>query len=188
MTPINLLQIVAEVCTRLELPYFVTGSVAAGLFSEPRLTNDVDIVVDLNPHNVAEFCNQFDPEIYYVSVDAARQAVTSHSQFNILHPDSGFKIDIMIPEESAYSRNRFARARAVKLVSGIVVMASTPEDVILKKLEYWREGGSEKHVRDIASLLRVGGKDIDRYYLDQWALRLGLQETWEEMKRRTQPP
>jgi hypothetical protein len=186
MTPTNLLQFVADVCGRLQLPYFVTGSVAAGFFSEPRLTNDVDVVVDLNQYNVVEFCNQFNPDVYYVSTDAAREAVNLHSQFNILHPESGFKIDVMIPADSAYSRNRFARARPVKMVSGTTVMSSTPEDVILKKLEYYREGGSEKHVRDIASLLKVGVKEIDRYYLDQWALRLGLKDTWDEMKKRTQ--
>lgn len=60
-------------------------------------------------------------------------------------------------------------------------MFAAPEDVILKKLIYYREGGSEKHIRDIMGVMRVLGNSIDLDHIAQWAKRLGVQTEWESV-------
>jgi hypothetical protein len=181
MQPTELLAFVASVCDRLGLPYFVSGSVASAYYGEYRSTRDVDIVVALRPAKVVEFCAAFPAPEFYVSVEAARQAVLGGSQFNIIHPASGFKADIMLPEPSDYSEMRFERARRVRLDDGAERVFSAPEDVILMKLRYYQEGGSDKHLRDIASMLKVSGDQIDRAYIATWAARFDVAGVWSQV-------
>lgn len=57
-------------------------------------------------------------------------------------------------------------------------MFAPPEYVIVRKLEYYREGGSEKHLRDIRSMLAVSGGQLDLTALNEWIGRRALQNEW----------
>jgi hypothetical protein len=183
----ELLQHIAGVLDRMGLRYFVTGSVATIAFGEPRFTNDIDIVVDLPVDRIDEFCAAFPARDFYVSEESVRRAVRQRGQFNIIHSAAGLKVDIMIPATTPFNASRFARVRTVKYSPGHEAPFASPEDVILKKLEYYREGGSEKHLRDIAGVLKVSGHRIDHGYISDWADRLGLADEWQEVLRRVQP-
>lgn len=169
---------------RLRMPYFVTGSVATVYYGEPRFTNDVDVVVALPLQGVPRFCRAFPQPEFYLSEDAVREAVEHHGQFNIIHPTSGLKIDVMIPSDTPFNESRFARVNRVKPSEDYDAWFAAVEDVILKKLEYYREGGSEKHIRDIAGVLKISGDRVDFTYIASWAARLGLESIWEEVKNR----
>ena len=175
----DLLRYAVEALERLGLPYLVTGSVATIFFGEPRFTVDIDIVVDLPAERIRDFCAAFAPEEFYLSEEAVRRAVRSRSQFNVIHPSSGLKIDIMVSAGTPFDRSRFARMRRIRPGEGFEASFASPEDVILKKLEYYREGGSQKHLRDIAGVLRISGEAIDRSYIQEWAERLGVEEIWQ---------
>ncbi|HYO12978.1 MAG TPA: hypothetical protein VE685_07285 [Thermoanaerobaculia bacterium] len=183
----ELLQHIAGILNRMGLRYFVTGSVATIFFGEPRFTNDIDIVVDLPADRIKEFCVAFPESDFYVSEESVRRAVRQCSQFNIIHSAGGLKVDVMIPAATPFNASRFARVRTVRHSPGHEAPFASPEDVILKKLEYYREGGSEKHLRDIAGVLKVSGPQIDRNYISDWADRLGLADEWQEVLRRVQP-
>ncbi|MEA2695403.1 MAG: hypothetical protein QOJ16_4790 [Acidobacteriota bacterium] len=175
----ELLRYATRLLERLGLRYFVTGSAATIFYGEPRFTNDIDIVLDLPPGRVAELCAAFPADEFYVSEESARQAVARRGQFNVVHPASGLKLDLMIAAETPFNRGRFARARRLRPAPDYDVAFASVEDVILKKLEYYREGGSDKHLRDIAGVLKVSGEEIDRGYIEDWAARLGLEEIWQ---------
>ena len=125
------------------------------------------------------FCRQFPEEDFYVSQEAARDAVRRCSQFNIIQPSSGLKVDVIVPAPSEFNRARFARARRVQAGDGWDASFSSPEDAILKKMEFFREGGSDKHLRDITGVLKTSGSEIDRAYIDRWATTLGLTGIWQ---------
>lgn len=169
---------------RLRLRYFVTGSVATIYYGEPRFTNDIDVVVALPLQRVLQFCHAFPPPEFYLSEEAVRDAVEHHGQFNIIHPTSGLKIDVMIPGDTPFNDSRFTRANRVKPSEDYDAWFAAAEDVILKKLEYYREGGSEKHLRDIAGVLKISGDRVDLSYIASWAARLGLESIWESVKNR----
>jgi hypothetical protein len=175
----ELLRFVVSVLERLKLAYFVTGSTVTIFYGEPRFTNDIDVVVELSLDAVEEFCRQFPEDAFYVSRTAASDAVRRCAQFNIIQPHSGLKVDVIIPQPSAFNRSRFARARRVQAGEGWDASFSSPEDAILKKMEFYRDGGSDKHLRDIAGVLKTSGAEIDRTYIDQWAATLGLAEIWQ---------
>ena len=64
---------------------------------------------------------------------------------------------------------------------------ASPEDVILGKMVYYREGGSEKHLRDITGVLRISGNLVDRDYVAHFSKQLGLTEIWEAVLARLSP-
>lgn len=175
----ELLQRTVETLERLNLTYLVTGSMATILYGEPRFTNDIDIVVQLSAKRIGDFVQAFPSDEFYLDDERIRQAVESRGQFNVLHPASGLKIDVIIPEMDEFDRSRFTRARRVRPANDYEATFSSAEDVIVKKLQFHAEGGSDKHLRDIASVLRISGADLDRDYVTEWADRLGLREIWD---------
>ncbi len=92
----ELLRFLVTALENLNLPYFITGSTVTIFYGEPRFTNDIDVVVDLPGEEVSAFCRRFPDGDFYVSEEAVRDAVARRSQFNIIHPRSGLKIDVMI--------------------------------------------------------------------------------------------
>lgn len=163
------------------LRYLVTGSMATSLYGEPRFTNDIDVVVDLPLDRLEELLRQFPADEFYLSEESARRAIQRRTQFNVIHPRSGLKVDLMVAAGDAFDQSRFSRARTLHPAPGFQAIFAAPEDVIVKKLEYYRDGGSDKHLRDIAGVLEVSGKEIDRDYISDWAERLGLSEIWQRI-------
>jgi hypothetical protein len=175
----ELLRYVVDVLEAQKLTYMVVGSFASTTYGEPRLTHDIDIVVHLAINAVDRLCEAFPSPEFYVSRPAAREAVLTRGQFNVIHPASGNKIDFMIAKDDAWGRSQFARRSRKPILSGQDTFVAAAEDVILGKLWYYKEGGSEKHLRDITGMLRVSGDEIDIAYVGQWAQQLGLTEEWQ---------
>ncbi len=178
MEQCDLIHFVVDVMSAMKLRYFITGSTATIYYGEPRFTNDVDIVVDLPANKVIEFCGTFPPGRFYVSPEAAHDAVNRNSQFNIIEPATGLKADIIVPIQDDFNRSRFARIRRLNLASGRDAWFASAEDVIIKKMLFYREGSSEKHLRDIVGVLRVCGENLDRAYIARWAGVLAVGDVW----------
>jgi hypothetical protein len=184
----DLLARVIEVFENLHIPYLVTGSLAAMAYGEPRLTNDIDIVAGIDETHIPALLPAFPEEEFYLSEDALRDAVVRRDQFNIIHPSSGLKVDVIIRKDTAFDRSRFSRAHKIRPVETYEANFASPEDVIIKKMEYYREGGSEKHLRDIASMLRISGAEIDQRYIEEWVATLGLVPIWNAIEQRLRDP
>jgi hypothetical protein len=182
--PYELLQMVIEVFERLQIRYLVTGSVAAMAYGEPRLTNDIDIVAGVENRHVPGLIAAFPREEFYVSEGMILEAIDHRGQFNIIHPASGLKVDVIICGNTPFDLSRFKRARRIRPAETYEANFAAPEDVIIKKMEYYRSGGSEKHLRDIAGILKISGEEIDRGYITEWSARLGLSETWDAILKR----
>ena len=144
----------------------VVGSTASMAYGEPRLTRDIDLVVDLRIDQVDSVCDAFAAPEFYRNRDAAQDAVRRRSQFNVIHPGSGNKIDLMIARNHALGRMQLARRKAIVICPK---QTAAPEDVILGKPWHYRKGEYEKHLRDIAAMLPIGGEEIDRDYVSHWA-------------------
>lgn len=166
----DLLRYTVSVLERFGFPYLVTGSIASSAYGEPRLTLDIDIVLKLPWLRVGEFCSAFPASEYYVSEDAARQAVERGGQFNIIHMASGQKVDLMVHWRSPLDRARFERAVRLRPAEDYEATFASPEDVILKKMEFYKQGESDKHLRDIMGILKIRGNQFDRAYLSNGSM------------------
>jgi hypothetical protein len=185
MEPSDLLRKVAEPLERLGVPYAVVGSMASTAYGELRFTNDVDVVMDLRTEHVEAFCSAFPAPEFYLSRSAVESAVLKRFQFKIIHPSSGLKADCIIAGSDPFNQNQLSRALRLPREGGAyVVRFASPEDVIIKKLEYFRLGESEKHVRDICGILKAQGDRIDRGYIRRWAQRMGLVDIWDAVLAR----
>jgi hypothetical protein len=185
---IDLLRIAIEALDRLRIPYAIVGSFASGAWGESRFTQDIDILVDLKVSQVVSLCREFSNADCYVSESAAADAVAQKSQFNIIHPASGNKIDFMIASDTVWTRAQLQRRRRIEVLPDREADVAAPEDVILGKLVYYQEGGSEKHLRDIGGILKISGAILDWPYLDNLANQLGLTEIWQAVKNRASRP
>jgi hypothetical protein len=181
---VDLLRYVVEVLEERGITYMVVGCFASGAYGEPRLTQDIDIVVDLRPDQVEPLCAAFPEEDYYVSREAALNAVVRREQFNIIHPASGNRIDLIIARKDAWGQAQLSRRQRMRVFPDRDVYFARPEDIIISKMAYYREGGSEKHLRDITGIMKVSGEEVDTAYIRQWAEKLGLTEIWQAIVRR----
>ena len=185
VTQAELLKYLVDVLQALGVEYMIGGSQAAMYYGEPRLTRDVDIVVSLRPENLPAFLGRFPADQFYVDAETAREAVQTSGQFNIIHPSSGLKIDVDLNPDTPYDRTRLARRQKLPLLPDVDAYFARPEDVILYKLLYYRQGGSELHVRDILGILGVSGPELDEVYITEWADRLGLRAIWQQIRDRS---
>lgn len=187
MTQAELLRYVVDVLESVGVRYMIGGSQAAVYYGEPRFTQDIDIVTELTAAQLRDVLARFPPDEFYVSEDAAREAIETRGQFNIVHPGSGLKIDVFVNKDTAYDRLRLDRRERLPLVPGWDAYFATPEDLILYKLLYFREGRSEIHIRDIVGILRVSGSAVDTRYITEWAGRLSVTALWESVLKRVEP-
>jgi hypothetical protein len=142
------------------------------------MTRDIDIVVRVGRGQIRTLCEAFPADDFYVSLPAAEQAVSVAGQFNVIHFRSSNKIDFMVADDREWSQAQLARRRKVSFQPDCEGFVAAPEDVIIGKLIYYNDGGSEKHLRDIATILNQSADDVDRQYVDDFARRLGLSEIW----------
>ena len=180
----ELLKKMIDVFEVLEISYLVTGSVASMAYGEPRLTNDIDIVAEIKPQQISAFIGSFPSNEFYISEDMIKEAINRKGQFNIIHPSSGLKVDVIIKQNNDFDKSRFNRKQDIQPADSYSASFASPEDVIIKKMEYYREGGSEKHLRDITGILKISGDAVDRSYISDWSKRLGLTEIWDAVKNR----
>lgn len=166
---------------RLAVPYMVVGSFAGYVYGEPRFTQDIDLVLELPVGAVPPFCAAFPSPEFYLSEKAVRDAIRSRFQFNVLHPASGNKIDCVFPREDDWGRTQLTRRRREKVLPDVEGYIASPEDIILGKLWYHADGGSDKHLRDIAGILRVSGELVDRDDVTAWATKLGYLDIWRNV-------
>lgn len=188
MNQAELLRYVVETLETLGVDYMVSGSQASIYYGEPRMTHDIDIVAEVTPSHLPGLLERFASPEFYLSEEAAREAVLAHGQFNIIHSPTGLKIDVVVRKDTPYHRVEFERRRREPILPGRDAYFARPEDVILNKLLYFQQGGSDRHLRDIAGMLRVSGAEIDTRYIDDWAKRLGVDGAWQAVRERGESP
>ncbi len=183
MNQAELLRYLVDALEASNIEYMIVGSQASIYYGEPRFTQDIDVVVEVRPAQLDVLLERFSSPEFYVSEDAARAALDERGQFNVIHAASGVKIDMFVSKDTEYDRTRFERRHRQPFVPGKDAYFARAEDIILYKLLYFRQGGSDRHLRDVAGILAVSGPDIDLGDVAEWAGRLGVDEIWRAVLR-----
>jgi hypothetical protein len=151
------LRVLCDIVTRLEtagIDYMLTGSVALNSYAQPRMTRDIDLVVAFFLKDVGRITDVLGPE-YYVSEEAAREAVLHQSSFNAIHERTLIKVDFMVRKHEDYRLHEFTRRERLK-VAGIDIWVVSREDLILSKLHWAKESLSERQLADVENLIATG--------------------------------
>jgi len=122
-TELEVLGLVSDRLSALGLPFMLTGSFALAYYATPRMTRDLDIVVALNENEVDALVAAFESD-FYIDADAARTAVLLERMFNLMHLESGVKVDLIIRKSSEFRQVEFARRQQVTITNGRHTWAS----------------------------------------------------------------
>jgi hypothetical protein len=165
---------------RLGIPYMVTGSTAMSYYAIPRMTRDIDLVVEIGPGDVARLYSAFGSD-FYIDADSASAAVSDHGMFNVIHNQFAVKLDFVVRKDSPYRREEFRRRRAVNL-GGMQITLVSAEDLILSKLYWAKDTQSAVQLDDVKNLLE-SNPDLDTAYLDKWARELSVLSMLDTMRK-----
>jgi hypothetical protein len=142
MTLAAFLQRIVSILDEARVPYMLTGSIATAYYAVPRATQDVDLVLEVDPEQLRRLTERISAAGYYVSLEAAQEALAREGQFNAIDPASGWKADFIVRKSRAFNRTEFGR-RASTTILGLDVAMVTREDLIVAKLEYIEHRVSE---------------------------------------------
>jgi hypothetical protein len=165
---------------RLGAPYCVTGSVASSVYGQPRLTADIDVVMLLDLRSIPALLRVFPAHEYYVPPEEMLRDQLdggARRMFNLIHHASQFKADIYVAGADPLHGWALRHRRRID-VDGDAMWLAPPEYVIVRKLEYYLEGRSNKHLRDVRSILAA--TEVDRAFIAAEVERRALTAAWRD--------
>jgi hypothetical protein len=178
-SPIEILLHVARLLDEQSISYVAVGSVVSSLYGDSRATADVDIVADIKVEQIPQLLAALQ-ERFYVDEQAMHRAVRNRRLFNAIHFDSLFKVDIYVLPPDGFNEQQLARRQPATLLpdSAQAVYLASPEDVILAKLRWYRQGGkvSERQLADVVGVIKVQSDRLDVKYLREWADKLSVRD------------
>jgi hypothetical protein len=172
---LDIVRDLSEKFERLGIPFMLTGSMALNYYAQPRMTRDIDVVIEVRPMDVPRLVAAFERD-YYVARAAVLRAVEEGSIFNVIHEESVIKVDCIVKKDVEYRNVEFERRRQVAIADFRTFIVSK-EDLTLSKLIWAKDSRSELQLGDVRNLLATG---CDRDYLEHWALKLGVGDLLEE--------
>lgn len=161
--------------------YMITGAAAAIIYGEPRMTHDLDLVLNLNQSIIPEFIQLFPDDEFYVPPVEVLKIESGRKQrghFNVIHMDTGLRADVYLLGEDSFHLWAMQHRQTVEL-DGETIWLAPIEYVIIRKLEYYREGNSQKHLEDIRNMLTVSHDKIDNNILSEFITNRKLNSEWE---------
>jgi hypothetical protein len=160
----------------------VTGSLVSSVHGVPRATQDIDIVVAPTREQLSALMDYFGEPTYDSDKDDAFDALHRRSMFSVIDRRGIWKIDFIVRKERPYSLREFGRRQKVEIL-GLSVYATTPEDMVLAKLEWAKLGESERQIKDAAGIIEIQGANLDLDYVERWVAALGIEDQWNSAQR-----
>jgi hypothetical protein len=178
VTAPDLIGLFIEPLERSEIPYMITGGVASVIYGDPRFTRDIDIVLELRHSNIPRLASVFEGGDFYVPPREVLEEEAARSRgghFNLIHRETALRADVYLAGDDPLHGWAFSRRQRLQ-VEAIAIWVAPIEYVIVRKLEYYRASGSDRHLRDVAMMFRISGELVDPQALEGWVRELGLQE------------
>ncbi|HLX59929.1 MAG TPA: hypothetical protein VKX17_01485 [Planctomycetota bacterium] len=175
------MRITLDVSRKLDsarIPYMLTGSMALSFYTQPRMTRDLDFVVDFEPGDEIGIARLFGGE-YQVDEEPARKAIMARSMFNIIHKETLFKVDFIVRKKTQFEHFEFARRKRMEL-DKVPTWVISKEDLIISKLNWAKDSLSDYQLRDVKNLLATG---CDMDYVKKWVTSLNLEAPFNKARK-----
>lgn len=177
---LDVIKEIGGVLSRLAIPYMLTGSVALAFYAVPRMTRDIDVVVEMKLEDADRLHREL-ADRYYIDAAMIRDAIVHRYMFNVIRSDSVVKVDFVIRKDDRYREEEFLRRRSVDL-DGVPVQIVSPEDLLLSKLFWAKDSRSERQLADVRSLID-NVEALDWPYIARWAAYLDVASLLHEVHR-----
>ncbi len=174
-------EVIKIVVKRLDsagISYMITGSIAANFYTTPRMTRDLDIVIEVGENNAETLFSLFSDD-FYIDKDSIKSAICNRRMFNIIHNKGLLKVDFIIKKDTKYRDTEFKRRRSIKF-EGLKINITSPEDLILSKLFWAKESLSELQIKDVKNILKTV-LNLDVGYIRKWVKELELEEIYKKV-------
>jgi hypothetical protein len=181
MTSEDALKLLLSKLDECGVPYMITGSFASNIHGLPRATQDADVVIEVEPRTLERFLENLGPA-FYRSREAAMDALAREQMFNVVHLETGFKVDLIVRKSRPFSRIEFSR-RQPAFYLGENRWFATAEDTILAKLEWSKMASSERQFSDALNVAKLQKENLDRAYLEKWATELDILDLLKKLFR-----
>ncbi len=181
---IHVILLVTDVFEKMRIPYAVGGSISSSVHGVMRSTMDVDIVADMRLEHISGFIESLSTS-FYADDEMIRDAINRHSCFNLIHLATAYKVDVFIPKQRAFDRMQLERRVATLITAEPekAIYVTSPEDIILSKLEWYRMGDevSDSQWRDILGVLKTKAGQLDLEYMRRSAKSLKVEHLLEKV-------
>ena len=176
---LDVLRIVTQRLNKADIPYMVSGSIAANYYTVPRMTRDIDIVIELKDKAIDKFVNLFQ-DGFYIDTEMIKSELLREGMFNLIHKQYIIKIDFIVRKKSDFQDSAFSRRKNILIESNPMWFISA-EDLILAKLVWVKDTHSEMQIKDVRNLLKTV-EHLDMAYIKEWVIKLGLGRLYEEVR------
>ena len=164
------------------IPYMLTGGIAVNYYGRPRFTHDVDFVIQVRLKDAEEITRLFKKE-FYVAIEGIVDAIEHQTMFNLVHLETGFKVDCWISKAEEYAQASFARRRE-EIIFDQAISISSPEDLIISKLDWYKKSGAQKHYEDVLGIFEIQKGRLDLNYIRKWAKHFSFLDMVEELLKK----
>ena len=177
---LEVLKIVTQRLREAGINYMISGSIAANYYTIPRMTRDIDVVVELKENDVDKFVSLFEGD-FYVNKEAVASEVSRQGMFNLIYNRYVIKIDFIVKKSSEYQQGAFSRRKKVLIEQSPVWFVSA-EDLVISKLIWAKDSHSETQLKDVRNLMETVD-NLDLKYVENWIREFGLEQIYKEATR-----
>ena len=175
---LDVLKLIVSRLDAARVPYMISGSTAMNYYAQPRMTRDIDIVIELVPDAVGRLVRSLGEDFHY-DEDRIHLAAVNRAMFNLIHLPSVIKVDLIVRKDTPYRAEEFARRRSVTM-DDLAIWLVSPEDLILSKLAWAKNSHSEVQLSDVRNLAHAV-RDLDWTYVERWAAELTVVQLLKEI-------
>lgn len=177
---LEVLKIVTERLNKANINYMISGSIAANYYTVPRMTRDIDAVIELKYADIDRFEGLFRDD-FYIDKEMIRNEVRRQGMFNLIHNKYVIKVDFIICKDLEFQKTAFSR-RVKILIEDNPMWFTSAEDLILAKLLWAKDSYSETQLKDVRNITE-SVDNLDLKYVETWVAKLGLDEIFRGIKR-----
>ncbi|MCK4352306.1 hypothetical protein KAW65_02745 [candidate division WOR-3 bacterium] len=179
----NFGQVVLDVIEKLNqsnISYMLTGALAVNYYGEPRTTHDIDLVLEITENDASTLVEFFEKD-FFIDNESIQIALHERSMFNIIHKEIGLKVDFWILGNDEFTCKEFGQRVKVKAI-GTEMWLPKAEDVIIRKLDWYKNSDIDKHYLDALGIYRIQKENLDIKYITNWVTKKSTLKIWQKIQ------